>query len=195
MPILEKTREAVGPGYDLINDPVCSYDLREAIEVGRLMERLDFIWLEEPMHEGKMSSYQKLCDALEMPVMSTENLMHDVAVTAEWLKQGATDYVRADAIASGVTSVLKLAHLAEMHGAQVEIAGPGGLFGHVHAHLGCCIENNDYYEYFHQGGGRAAPVGGAMGGDQRPPSSSTATSRPTTCRGGAPSTTRRSFSR
>ena len=78
--------------------------------------------------------------------------MHAVAVTAEWLKQGATDYVRADAIAAGVTSVLKLAHLAEMHGAQVEIAGPGGLFGHVHAHLGCCIENNDYYEYFHQGG-------------------------------------------
>ena len=152
MPILEKTREVVGPDYNLINDPVCSYDLREAIEVGRLMEQLDFIWLEEPMHEGKMSSYQKLCDALEMPVMSTENLMHDVAITAEWLKQGATDLVRADSYAAGVTSVLKLAHLAEMHDTSVEIAGPGGLFGHVHAHLGCCIDNNSFYEYFHRGG-------------------------------------------
>ena len=151
MPILEKTREVVGPDYDLINDPVCSYDLREAIEVGRLMEELDFIWLEEPMYEAKMSSYQKLCDALDMPVMSTENLMHDVGITAEWLIQGATDFVRADAIAAGVTSVLKLAHLAELHDTQVELAGPGGLFGHVHAHLGCCIDNNDYYEYFHQG--------------------------------------------
>ena len=151
MPILEKTREIVGPNYDLIIDPVCSYDLRESIEVGRLMEQLDFIWLEEPMYEAKMSSYQKLCDALEMPVMSTENLMHDIGITAEWLKQGATDYVRACAIAAGTTSVLKLAHLAEMHDTQVELAGPGGLFGHVHAHLGCCIDNNDYYEYFHKG--------------------------------------------
>ena len=151
MPILEKTREIVGPDYDLINDPVCSYDLREAIEVGRLMEALDFIWLEEPMYEAKMSSYKKLCDTLEMPVMSTEMLMHDVGITAEWLKQGATDYVRACAIKAGATSVLKLAHLAEMHDTNVEIAGPGGLFGHVHAHLGCCIDNNDYYEYFHQG--------------------------------------------
>ena len=61
MPIFEKTRKAVGLDYDLINDPVCSYDLREAIEVSRLMDALDFIWLEEPFHEQKMSSYQELC--------------------------------------------------------------------------------------------------------------------------------------
>ena len=47
MPILEKTREVVGPDFNLINDPVCSYDLREAIEVGHLMEELDFVWRRE----------------------------------------------------------------------------------------------------------------------------------------------------
>ena len=24
-------------------------------------------------------------------------------------------------------------------------------FGHVHAHLGCCIDNNDFCEYSHRG--------------------------------------------
>ena len=38
IPIFRQVRKEVGDGYGLINDPVCSYDLREAIEVGRVME-------------------------------------------------------------------------------------------------------------------------------------------------------------
>jgi L-alanine-DL-glutamate epimerase-like enolase superfamily enzyme len=41
---------------------------------------------------------------------------------------------------------LKLAHFAELHGTNVELNGHGGLFGLVHTHLGCCIDNTDYYE-------------------------------------------------
>ena len=48
---------------------------------------------------------------------------------------------------------LKLAHLAELHGANVELNGPGGLFGLVHAHLVCALRNTSYYEYF-PGGSR-----------------------------------------
>ena len=45
IPIFREVRDEVGPDYALINDPVCSY-LREAIEVGHVMEELDFVWLE-----------------------------------------------------------------------------------------------------------------------------------------------------
>ena len=41
-----------------------------------------------------------------------------------------------------------MAHLAEMHGTTIELNGMGGLFGLVHATLGCCIENTTYYEFF-----------------------------------------------
>ena len=34
IPLLTDVRKAVGDDYDLLNDPVCSYNLREAIEVG-----------------------------------------------------------------------------------------------------------------------------------------------------------------
>ena len=36
IPIYRAVRDAVGPDYELITDPVCSYDLREALEVGRV---------------------------------------------------------------------------------------------------------------------------------------------------------------
>jgi L-alanine-DL-glutamate epimerase-like enolase superfamily enzyme len=136
----------VGPDYDLLLDPVCSYSLREAIEVGHLMEELDFVWLEEPFHEQKMSLYQELCAELTIPVMATEMLMYDMDLSAQWLIQGATDRLRANA-RHGTTQVLKLAHLAELHGTNIELNGPGANYGLVHAHLGCAIANNDYYEY------------------------------------------------
>lgn len=155
IPIFREVRRQVGDEYVLINDPVCSYSLREAIGVGRVMEELDFLWLEEPMHEQKMNQYQELCQALVMPVMATERLMHDMDLTAQWLLQGATDRLRVRAT-YGTTQVLKLAHFAELQGANVEPNGPGGLFGLGHAHLGCCLDNADYYEFF--GGGPDALV-------------------------------------
>jgi L-alanine-DL-glutamate epimerase-like enolase superfamily enzyme len=147
IPIFRTVRAEVGPDYALLNDPVCSYDLREAIEVGHVMEELGFIWLEEPFHEQRLHDYQTLCRELTMPVMGTEMLMHDMALSCEWLIQGGTDRLRANA-RNATTQVLKMAHFAEMHSAYIELNGGGGLFGLIHAHLGCCIDNTDFYEHF-----------------------------------------------
>ena len=147
IPIYRDVRDAVGPEYGLITDPVCSYDLREAIEVGHAIEELDFIWLEEPMHEQKMNLYQELCRELTIPVMGTEMLMHDIGLTSQWLIQGATDRLRGNA-RHGATQILKMAHLAELHGTNIELNGTGLLDGLGHAHLGCCIDNTDFYEFF-----------------------------------------------
>ncbi len=146
IPIFREVRDAVGPGYELLNDPVCSYDLREAIEVGHVMEELDFIWLEEPFHEQKLNQYQELCRELTMPVMGTEMLMHDLGITTQWLIQGGTDLLRANA-RHGTTLVLKMAHFAEMYDTTIEMNSVGGVYGHIHATLGCCVDNTTFYEY------------------------------------------------
>jgi len=151
IPIVTKLREYVGDDYDLMLDPVCSYTLREAIEVGHVLEELGFVWLEEPFHEQQMTMYQELCAELVIPVMATEMLMHDMNISAQWLIHGATDRLRANA-RHGLTQVLKLAHFAELFGTNIELNGIGGLGGLVHAHAGCAIANNDYYE--HTGSGR-----------------------------------------
>ena len=66
IPIFREVRDVVGPDYLLLNDPVCSYTLREAIEVGHVMEELDFVWVEEPMHEQKENQYREICRELDM---------------------------------------------------------------------------------------------------------------------------------
>jgi L-alanine-DL-glutamate epimerase-like enolase superfamily enzyme len=104
--------------------------------------------LEEPFHEQKMNQYQELCRELTIPVMANEMLMHDYGLSTQWLLQGATDRLRANA-RNGTTQVLKMAHFAEGFGTNIELNGQGGLFGLIHAHLGCCLDNTDYYEYFY----------------------------------------------
>ncbi|MFO7918979.1 MAG: enolase C-terminal domain-like protein [Anaerolineae bacterium] len=145
IPIVRGLREHVGPDFDLILDPVCSYSYEEAVEVGHVLEELDFVWLEEPFHEQKMHLYQRLCDELTIPVMANETLMNDVGISAERLINGATDLLRANA-RNGTTQVLKMAHFAELYSTSIELNGTGGLFGLIHASLGCAIANNDYFE-------------------------------------------------
>jgi L-alanine-DL-glutamate epimerase-like enolase superfamily enzyme len=140
-------RQAVGDDYILINDPVCSYSLREAIEVGRVMEELGFLWLEEPFYEQELRQYQELCSALTIPVMATEMLMYDANLCAQWLIAGATDLIRVNA-RNSATSAVKLAHFAELYGANVELNAGGGLGGHVHVQLQCALVNTEYFEHF-----------------------------------------------
>ena len=148
---LTAIREAVGEQIDCMHDPVGIYTFEEAVRIGRALEGLHYRWLEEPLPERMHNRMQQLCDALDIPILAPEMMMNDVDLCAQWLISGATDLLRVSAV-YGTTSVLKLAHLAEMHGTTVEINGPGGLYGLVHAHLLMAIANTSYYEYFRGGG-------------------------------------------
>lgn len=144
-------REAVGLEITLLHDAVMShYSFEEALRVGRALEELGFLWLEEPLPDRDQRGLQRLCTALDIPVLAPESLMHDVDLSAQWLISGTTDWLRANG-RLGLTSVLKLAHLAEMYRARIELNGPGGLFGLVHAHLCCALQNTTFYEYFPSG--------------------------------------------
>ena len=147
----EAARKAVGSDIDLLHDAaLCKYSFEEALRVGRALEELEFGWFEESLADRDQTALQRLCAELDIPVVAPETLMHDLELSAVWLISGATDSLRVNA-RHGTTSLLKLAHLAELHGARVEMNGPGGLFGLVHAHLMCAISNTSYYEYFPDG--------------------------------------------
>jgi L-alanine-DL-glutamate epimerase-like enolase superfamily enzyme len=159
IPLFRRLRREAPEDLVLINDPVCTYSLREAIEVGQVMEELGFLWLEEPFVEQELAQYRRLCAELKtMPVMATEMLMHDVTLCAQWLIAGATDLVRANA-RNGATGVVKLAHLAELHGTTVEMNAGGGLGGHVHVQLQCALASTQYFEHFGSHAARAKESG------------------------------------
>ena len=146
-------RDHVGPDIELLHDAAGSpYNFNEALRVGRALEELDYGWFEEAISDRDLQGLQMLCAELTIPVMALETLMHDYELSTAWVLAGATDLVRANA-RHGTTATLKLAHLAAAHGATIELNGPGGLFGLVHAHLACALGNTTYYEYF-PGGSR-----------------------------------------
>ncbi len=154
-------RAAVGPDVDLMHDAAgCGYSLEDALRVGRALEELRFRWFEEPLPDRHLRDLQALCSELDVPVLNPETLMNDADLSAEWLMSGATDLLRANA-RHGTTPLLKLATLAEMRGTTVELNGPGGLFGLLHAQMMCCIPNTSYYEYFP--GGSRDEVGKEIG--------------------------------
>lgn len=149
--LCEAVRRAAGPDIEIMHDAaMADYNYYEALRVGRALQDLDFAWFEEPLQETSQASLQELCRHLDIPVLGPETMMHDVDLSAQWLISGAVDWLRANG-RHGATTMLKLAHLAELHDARIEFNGPGGLFGLVHAHLVCAVRNTSYYEYFPSG--------------------------------------------
>lgn len=125
-----RVREAVGDDFPLMLDPHHGYAREEALRLGRGIEELGFLWLEEPMSERSMSSYRWLADQLDIPVVGPETAPGGLQLRAEWALAGACDILRAGINdLGGITPTLKAVHLAEAHGLSIEMhhGGPATL--------------------------------------------------------------------
>ena len=140
-------REAMGDDFLLFHDPVESYTYTEAVQIGRQLEKYNYEWIEEPLQDYDIAGLQKLCDALDLPVLTLEWIGHiggQPYQTAPYIALGAADIVRQRGV--GITGSVKQAQLAESFGIQVHGGDP-------HTILAC---SND-------------PVHEAMGVFPRPP--------------------------
>ncbi len=125
-------REAVGPDYPLMLDPFHYYSRSEALELARGLERLDFLWMEEPMDEHSMSSYVWLCSQTSLAICGPETVEGKMYSRADWIAAGACDMVRGGVgDVGGLSPLMKTGHLAESFGMQMEVHGNG--VGNLHA--------------------------------------------------------------
>jgi L-alanine-DL-glutamate epimerase-like enolase superfamily enzyme len=115
-------REAVGPDFSLMADPVATHTFEEALRVGRFLESLGYLWFEEPVYDYDFESLKKLTRALDIPIAGTETIAGGSELTAQFIASGAVDIVRTDASwRGGITSSLKTAHLAGAFGMSCEL--------------------------------------------------------------------------
>jgi L-alanine-DL-glutamate epimerase-like enolase superfamily enzyme len=139
------------PEAELMHDAaLATYDHSAALETGRALEHLGYLWLEEPLPDHDLTGLRNLCEQLALPVLAGETLMNDTALLSQWVCVGASDLIRANA-RHGTTAITQLAMLAAQRGTTVELNGPGGLFGLVHTHLCCGLRSVGRYEYFPDG--------------------------------------------
>jgi L-alanine-DL-glutamate epimerase-like enolase superfamily enzyme len=125
-------REAVGPDMVLMLDPFHYYSREEALALGRGLEKLDYLWMEEPMDEHSTSSYVWLSEQLDLLICGPETAEGKMQTRAEWIMRGAADISRGGVgDLGGITPLMKVAHLAEAFGMRMEVHGGGA--GNLHA--------------------------------------------------------------
>lgn len=143
--VCRAVRDRVGPDMVLSFDPwgtYCNYE--EALKVGRALEELDFYWYEHPMPEYRVASYEKLCAALDIPILSPEVAAGSFFTRADWILRGASDMSRIDVLRGGITGCKKMAAVCEAYGVKCEIHMSG--FANLQI-LGATSEDTcEYYE-------------------------------------------------
>lgn len=115
-------RDAVGPDFALMSDPVQPYTYDQALRLGRALEQMGYLWLEEPLPDEASGALAELTRALDIPVIGGEVLAKRPYALADYCARRVVDGVRADVSWSGgVTGTLKTAHLAEAFHMPCEI--------------------------------------------------------------------------
>jgi hypothetical protein len=118
----------------------------DALRVGRACDEQGFFWYEDPLSETGESIYiqSRLADELKTSILGCEHARTGPFGRADHIVDKAVDMVRADAhLDGGITALMKIAHLAESFGLDVEIH----LGGHAHLHCMSAIRNTNYYEH------------------------------------------------
>ncbi len=141
-------RDAVGPDMVLMSDPVGgAYDHEDALKVGRALEKLDYLWLEEPLFDHDLHGLEQLSRTLDIPICAGE-WNSDFYSKINYLRTGAADIIRADVSwTGGVTGTLKSAHIAEGFGVNCEIHMTVlSLMDVANLHVALAIKNCRYLE-------------------------------------------------
>lgn len=142
---VEVVAERIGDRMALFLDPAgLLRTFADALHVGRACDAGGFFWLEDPMRDSGVSMHanRKLRQMIRTPLLITEHV-RGIEPKADWIVSEATDFVRADPdMDLGITGTMRIAHLAESFGLDVEIHGCGP------AHRLCmaAIRNTNFYE-------------------------------------------------
>lgn len=135
----------VGERMTLMLDPACQLrTYADALAVGRACDEAGFAWYEDPFRDTGVSAqaHRRLREAIRTPLLMTEHV-RGLEPKADFLLAGGTDLLRADPEYDlGITGALKIAHLAEALGTDVEIHACGP----AHRHLMAALRNSRFYE-------------------------------------------------
>jgi L-alanine-DL-glutamate epimerase-like enolase superfamily enzyme len=138
-------RKAVGDTMTLMLDPACQLrTFADALHVGRACDEADYFWYEDPFRDSGVSAFahKRLRERLKTPLLMTEHV-RGIEPKADFLVAGGTDMLRADPeYDMGITGAMKIAHLAEAFGVDVEIHACGP----AHRHCMAALRNTNFYE-------------------------------------------------
>lgn len=115
---IESLREAL-PNMTMMADSNHAYDLPEAIRIGRVLERNDFRWFEEPLSPEFENQFRQLQDKLDIPIATGECEQTRYGFH-RLLSTGGVQIAQPDlAYCGGPSEALKIRNLASSMGINV----------------------------------------------------------------------------
>jgi L-alanine-DL-glutamate epimerase-like enolase superfamily enzyme len=123
---LETVRARIGDRLELMVDcnqgwrfpwdTMASWTFKEALTIGRELERLGVYWMEEPLHRADRAGMKALRQALDVRIAGGE-LNREMAELRDVVTEGCLDVVQPDVVSvGGITGLAKIAALAVQHG-------------------------------------------------------------------------------
>jgi L-alanine-DL-glutamate epimerase-like enolase superfamily enzyme len=127
-----EVRKAIGEKTLLMLDLNAPYDLPDCIDFAQGVEPFDIFWLEEPLHWYlQPADFARLAAATPIPLAHGERELTRFTVR-DFIALGGIRYVQFDATrAAGFTEALRVAALAEQHGAMVAPHTAPEIHGHL----------------------------------------------------------------
>jgi D-galactarolactone cycloisomerase len=114
---LTAAREAGGDDFDLMADANQTYEMGDAVRVGRALEALRYAWFEEPLARHDLAGYAALRAKLDIPIAGGEGASSP-ADLASLLRHGAVDITQPDVSGvGGISEARYLPKLAQLAGA------------------------------------------------------------------------------
>ncbi len=122
IPYVERLRDAVGPDFDLIQESNCRWSLEQCLEMAPVLERLHFLWWEEPTSkrgDDAIDNYLRIKQALPTVMISGGEGVSNRGGLSEWVDRGAYDIVQHGSDDAGLTEAWHMARMAHERGKLV----------------------------------------------------------------------------
>jgi L-alanine-DL-glutamate epimerase-like enolase superfamily enzyme len=135
-------RAHVGDGFPLMVDANMRWSVDDAIRAARALAELAPVWLEEPTIPDDVRGHARIVREGGLPVAAGENL-HTLHEFRQLIEAGGVTFPEPDVTnCGGVTTFLKVAHLAEAFNLPVTSHGAHD----VTVHLLAAVPNRSYLE-------------------------------------------------
>lgn len=144
---IREVRRAVGDDYVLMHDPVQMYNRFEALQVGRLLQDLNYLWLEDPIPENDTEGLIELRKRVDIPLHIGE-FLYSIADFAEYIKRDALTCVRPIVDnCGGLSGSVRVGLLGDAHGLECEPHNWGNEFDLIVAfHVELALPNSYWFE-------------------------------------------------
>jgi L-alanine-DL-glutamate epimerase-like enolase superfamily enzyme len=135
-------RKHLGEGFALMADANMKWSVDQAIRAARAFQPYDLTWLEEPIIPDDVAGHARIVRDVGIPIAAGENL-RTLWEFKQLVAEGGVTFPEPDVTnCGGITSFLKIAHLAEAFNLPVTSHGAHD----VTVHLLAAVPNGDFLE-------------------------------------------------